>query len=282
MRKHNFVDKHPVLSSILICLFMMIAEEFISSVFQSIHIIIDKEPSELFQILYMLISATIVFLAYKWWFRPDFEGTLKGGNLSNPLKYFLPFIIYWIITFISMLLEKSFSFKGITLQILYISLTAGIVEEMAFRHGIVSTLLKNKNQKDQLYKVVLVSCLVFGLFHATNLIAGANLPSTINQVLTSTCFGIYFSILYMRCGNLLYPIILHTIHDIYAISSSSEVTAEGIIAGGLTLSSFVDLFGCIALAIYAIKYLLPEQEKEKVVAIWNRKWNKDNIETTIE
>ena len=49
MRKHNFVDKHPVLSSILICLFMMIAEEFISSVFQSIHIIIDKEPSELFQ-----------------------------------------------------------------------------------------------------------------------------------------------------------------------------------------------------------------------------------------
>lgn len=36
------------------------------------------------------------------------------------------------------------------------------------------------------------------------------------------------------------------------------------------------------MAFYAIKYLLPEQEKEKVVAIWNHKWNKDNIETTIE
>ena len=283
MRKHKFVDKHPVLSSFLIFLLFLFAQEIIVGLLTLIHTsIFGPEISDLIRILHIIITAAILFFIYKWWFRPDFEGALKGGDLRNPLLYFVPLFIHWIISAIVMIIEHSFSFKGISLQIIRISLTAGLYEELWFRHAFVSTLLRNKNQKNQLYKIILISSLFFGFVHITNIFVGADPLSTINQVLTATCFGIYFAVVYMRCGNLLYPIILHTAHDIYAVSTSANVTTGGIIEGGLSLSSYADLICCILMAFYAIKYLLPEQEKEKVVALWNHKWNKDNIETTIE
>ena len=280
MRKHKFVDKHPVLSSILICILMLLIEELIVEALKIIHTSVFKNSSDLANIVYMLISSAMVFLFYKWWFRPDFEGALTGGNLKNTLKYYIPFVIYWIISAISMIVDGTFKFKGITLPIISLSLTAGVVEEMCFRHGIVSTLLRNKNHKNQLLKVVLISAIFFGLLHASNLIRGANPLSTLFQVLTATCFGIYFSVLFIRCGNLLPAIVLHTIHDIYAVSTSGDVTVDGVISGGLVLSSYVDLACCVVLAIYAIKYLLPEQQKEKSVVLWNHKWN-NNTENTI-
>ena len=276
MRKHNFVDNHPILSSFLICMFMLLFQELLATLLRSVHIMLFKEVSKLSEIIYMFISAALSFLFYKLWFNPDFEGALTGGNLKDSLKYYLPFVIYWIITAVAMLIEHSFRFKGITPEILRVSLTAGIVEELCFRHATVSTILKNRNQKDQLLKIVFISSVFFGLLHLTNLVGGADPFSTILQILTASCLGIYFAVLYVRCGNLLPAIILHSLHDIYAISTSSEVTEQGLIAGGVTFSSYVDLFCCIALAIYAIKYLLPEQGKEKVVALWNHKWNKDS------
>ena len=283
MRKHKFVDKHPILSSFLIFFLLLIGQEIIGGLLTLIHTsIFGPEVHELVKILHILIAAAILFFLYKWWFRPDFEGALKGGDQRNPLIYFVPLLIHWIITAIAMIIEHSFSFKGISLQIIRLSLTAGLFEELWFRHAFVSTLLRNKNQKNQLYKIILISSLFFGFVHITNIFVGADPLSTINQVLTATCFGIYFAVVYMRCGNLLYPIILHTAHDIYAVSTSATVTTEGIIEGGLSLSSYIDLICCILMAFYAIKYLLPEKEKDKVVAIWNHKWNKDNIETTIE
>ena len=278
MRKHRFTDKHPMIASILICFFLMILCELIPALFRIVHYMIAGTPSELMSILYMVIGSLFVFLLYKWWFAPDFEGALKGGNLREGFSLELPFIIYWVVTGIAMVIDHTFELKTPTLTILRVSLTAGLVEELSFRHGIVSTLFRKHDQKEDILKVCVFSGIVFGLFHMANVLAGADPISTIVQVITAGCHGVFFASVYVRCGNLWPCIILHAVHDIYAITTTAEVSEEGIITGGITFSSIVDAIACIELATFAIiRYLSPDQ-REKIVRLWDGKWNRKKIE----
>lgn len=282
MRKHKLTDKHPIIASILIGLFMMILHELVMAVFQIVHYMIAGTPSELMSILYMVIGTLLVFLFYKWWFAPDFEGALIGGNVPEGFYLDLPFIIYWIITGIAMVIDHTFELKGLSLTTLNVSLTAGFVEELCFRHGIVSTLFRKYDQKEDVLKVCIISGVVFGLFHMANVLAGADPISTILQVIMSGCLGVFFASVYVRCGNLWPCIILHAVHDIYAITTTAEVSEEGIITGGITFSSIVDMIACIALAAFAIiRYLSPDQ-REKIVRLWDGKWNRKKIEAVEE
>ena len=279
MRRHGFIDKHPMGASILMGLFLFILNEIIRSVLSTIHTMVFGSLPELMAIVYMFIGVAVSSLLYKWWFSPEFEGAFKGGNIKEGMLMNLWFIIYWIIAGIAMVIDKTFELKPLTMQTLRACLAAGFVEEIAFRHGIASTMLRNRNQKDQLIKVIVVSSLVFGLIHLSNIAAGADLLHTFSQVITSFCLGIFFAAVYVRSGNILPSIILHTVHDIYAICTSEAISETGIVTGGLSLSDHIDLLCCIALAALAIVRFLSPEHREKIVRLWNHKWGKADSDT---
>ncbi len=104
---------------------------------------------------------------------------------------------------------------------------------MAFRHGMISTMLRNRNQKDLILKCCLISSVVFGLIHLANVVQGADPIATLLQAVTATCLGIFFAAIYVNCGNLLPCMIVHALHDIYAISIDATVSEQA--SPGLTL-----------------------------------------------
>ena len=141
MRKHKFIDKHPVVGSILMGLLLLFVSSIIMNLCAMIHTQVLGNISELFNILYTVIGALAGFAFYKLWFTPEFKGAFSGGNLKKGFIYCSPFIIYWIITAIAMLIDHKFELKGLPLTTIRVSITAGFIEEMTFRHGIASTIL---------------------------------------------------------------------------------------------------------------------------------------------
>ena len=278
MRKHNFIDKHPILGAILFGFMMMAMREMIAFVLAIIHSLVLGTLSDMFNLIYVIISSAIVFLFYKWWFSKEFEGALSGGNILQGLINCWPFIIYWIITAIVLMIDGIFELKPLSMATIYASVTAGIAEELVFRHGMGSTMMRNLNRKDQIVKICLISSIVFGLFHLLNLAQGADLVSTLIQAVTASSLGVFFCAIYYSSGNLLPGIILHAVHDIYAISVTSTVSENGIVMGGHVLSDIVDVICCLVLAAYAIYRLLGSDKLDKIVSLWDHKWGKDRIE----
>ena len=289
-RKHKLVDKHPVAGGILICLLMMFGSQTIASIPTVMEMLasgdyMTQPPAGFSTIVLTIIATAIALWFYKRWFRPEFKGVVKGEGLKEGLLFSLPIILYWIITAIGMSIEKTFAFKGISVAIIATSVMAGCIEEISFRHGLMSTILRNENQENNYVKICLISAIVFGVIHLLNAVVGANLVSTLVQVLGAGCLGVFFAALFLRTGNILPSIIVHTVHDIYAISVSSSATESGLVTGGFVMSDLLDLLCCLALAIYAIKFLLPKEKRGEIKNKWDLIWSKneqspilDNVE----
>ena len=274
VRKHRFVESHPVLASVLACVFLFIFCQMIQSY-------VDMACSKLIKgydyqsgPVGLIVAVPIVFLLYKWWFRPEFEGMLKG-NLLLGFKLMLIEVIYVLVgDTLAAVVENSIHFRPLTMLIIVSSFTAGIVEEFVFRGVIISTLMRQWKDLGKFRTAALVSGLAFGLVHAMNIFVGANPLRTLIQVIGSVGFGMLFAAVYLRCGSLIPPMFFHTLHDIIAIACSPEVTDNGTITemSNFGLVEVVTLAMEIGLGAIAWWLLRPEKHAE-LKAIWNRKWN---------
>ena len=171
---------------------------------------------------------------YKWWFRPEFEGMLKG-NL--PLGFLLGMIelIYVLITVAASYFTGALNgIKPLTMMIVGTSLMGGMGEEFAFRGVLSATMLRQWKDQNKFRTIALISGIVFGLVHAGNLISGANPFNTLLKVADSIGIVVFFAAVYMRPGTILPCMFYHTVHDIIPIAVSSQVSEKGLITGGAT------------------------------------------------
>lgn len=271
VRQHKFVEKAPVFTTILMFILWMFIFEVIQTVVDlGIHMVISgytvgSGPVGLF-------AATIASLAlYKLWFNPEFEGMLKG---DLPLGFLLGLIElgYVLVSYVPNLIDGSLSIKPLTLMIIITSLTAGIKEEFLFRGVIVSTLLRQWKDRNMFMQATLVSGIVFGLIHATNILAGADPMQTLFQVISSVGVGIFFAAVYIRCGSILPCMFYHVLHDIIAIASESNVAENGI----MTAKAFWwgDVFSLALSFVLAAAgfWLIRAAKTEQIREIWDRKW----------
>ena len=271
IRQHKFVEKAPVPAAVLMLILWMILFELIQAIVDlGIHMVISgytvgSGPVGLF-------AATIASLAlYKLWFAPEFEGMLKG---DLPLGFLLGLIElgYVLVSYIPNLIDGSFSIKPLTLMIIITSLTAGIKEEFLFRGVIVSTLLRQWKERNMFVQATLVSGIVFGLIHATNMLAGADPMQTLFQVISSVGVGIFFAAVYIRCGSILPCMFYHVLHDIIAIACESNVAENGIMsAKAFWWGDVFNLALSFMLATVGL-WLIRGAKTEQMREIWDRKW----------
>lgn len=107
----------------------------------------------------------------------------------------------------------------------------GCFEELTVRGGILgyfSVLFKNK-KKGTLYSVLL-SSLLFSLLHLNNIGGGQPLFYTFYQVIYAFTFGFCMSMIYIKFGTILLPILLHAISDWsdFFFNMTGEPSMEGI------------------------------------------------------
>ena len=270
-RQHKFVEKFPVVAAILMAIFWMLLFEIIEVIINfGIHMVISgydvaTGPVGLFA------GAAITLVLYKWWFRPEFEGMLKG---DLPLGFLLGLIElgYVLISYVPNLIDGSFSIKPLTLTILFVSLTAGINEEVVFRGVIISTLLRQWKDRNLFRQAALVSGIVFGLIHAANIFAGADPLQTLFQVIGSVSVGFIFAAVYLRTGSILPCMFYHALHDIIAIACESNVSENGIMSARAFWWGDVFNLAMAAVMAAAAFWLLRDAKTEQIREIWNRKW----------
>ena len=270
-RQHKFVEKFPVVAAILMAIFWMLLFEIIEVIINfGIHMVISgydvaTGPVGLFA------GAAITLVLYKWWFRPEFEGMLKG---DLPLGFLLGLIElgYVLISYVPNLIDGSFSIKPLTLTILFVSLTAGIKEEVVFRGVIISTLMRQWKDRNLFRQAALVSGIVFGLIHAANIFAGADPLQTLFQVIGSVGVGFIFAAVYLRTGSILPCMFYHALHDIIAIACESNVSENGIMSARAFWWGDVFNLAMAAVMTAVAFWLLRDAKTEQIREVWNRKW----------
>ena len=260
-----------MVAAILMAIFWMLLFEIIEVIINfGIHMVISgydvaTGPVGLFA------GAAITLVLYKWWFRPEFEGMLKG---DLPLGFLLGLIElgYVLISYAPNLIDGSFSIKPLTLTILFVSLTAGIKEEVVFRGVIISTLMRQWKDRNLFRQAALVSGIVFGLIHAANIFAGADPLQTLFQVIGSVSVGFIFAAVYLRNGSILPCMFYHALHDIIAIACESNVAENGIMSAKAFWWGDVFNLAMAAVMAAAAFWLLRDAKTEQIREIWNRKW----------
>ena len=156
----------------------------------------------------LVFLAATVFMGYRIWNRPG-----RG----------------WLFAFVPALLVvlNNFPLIGLAsgavqitrgeLMWLYLldCLMIGAFEEIAFRGTIFLRLLEaRRSSTKQIFWVALVSSALFGLLHLVNLLEGAGIAPTILQVGYSFLIGGMCAIVFLKSGNILPCILLHTLFDI--------------------------------------------------------------------
>ena len=271
-RRHKFVEKSPAAAAILMCLLWFVLYQLLEFAINYPVSILISDYNAITGPIGMVLSIAIMMGVYKLWFRPEFEGMLKG---DLPLGFLLGLIelIYVVVTFaVSMMFGYELNIKPLTSVIIFSSLGAGLGEEFIFRGVLISTLMRQWKDQNKFRSAAVLSGIVFGLIHATNVFAGADPLRTLLQVIGAVGIGVIFTAVYLRSGSILPCMFYHTLHDIIAIAGESEVTETGIItASKINMGDGANLVMSLVLAAIALWLLRPEKNEE-MRALWNRKW----------
>ena len=81
VRKHRLVESRPVMVSVLASFLWLVLCQLIQNIADAICIIAFDAYPRGFGPVGLIVSVPAALFLYKWWFRPEFEGMLKGNLL---------------------------------------------------------------------------------------------------------------------------------------------------------------------------------------------------------
>jgi len=116
-------------------------------------------------------------------------------------------------------------------------LSVGFFEEIIYR-GLILQYLNKTNTK----KAIVLSSFLFGIGHIANLLGGADLKSTIGQIVFAVLFGVVCAEIVILTDSIVIGIVWHSVHNIISQLTSSASDFELIIA----------VMQCIILAVLGL------------------------------
>ena len=220
-------------------------------------------------------AGLIMLLLYKLWYKPEFEGALRGGARVPYLKLCAPILISWItVPFMFILTPAKFGWP--TFITVGSSLAAGCFEEAIFRSFTLSTIMRKCRSEKLITAGLIISSIIFGVVHGLNSFSGADPGRTCTQIIEAGFLGLFLGALYLRCGNLLPAIIVHAVNDIIAMTNVSDITENGVITGGITWWNLVDAATCIIIGIIGL-WMIRAEKRPEIMEIWSKKWKTEEI-----
>jgi membrane protease YdiL (CAAX protease family) len=174
---------------------------------------------------------------------------------------------------------------GIFRIVSIISQVAGIAffEEILFRGILINTILyRFGKRKKGIYYAIIISSVLFGLSHLSNLI---NRPSiligTISQVVYAAATGLLYSIVYIKYRNIWSVIIIHALFNLLSLFPFIFVRMNyWLIMPYLSnlhsrpLIALIDSILAIPCLIYAL-YLFKKLEVNNIDKNYTNKYNKN-------
>lgn len=260
----KYIDKilnKPVVSTIaFIGLDFIIMSMFISIFEKIIEFIIPSTTDVVIHSIATIIVTIIFLLIYIRYMRNKLKNLISTKNLKFALILIIPSFITVFFNLVSNVIDGNFAFNFV---VIIVGIAIPFMEEVVFRGFIVSNLMRiRKSKKINIYLIVTLSALPFGLLHLVNIMAGANLSYTILQALCTLCLGVLYAGVYLRTGNLIVPIIAHGIMDISGLTNSNLIGTKTAAIVSQTPSS-IESIGMIIISIIVLAFGLYYVRKDK-------------------
>lgn len=212
----------------------------------------------------------LLYLALKLKISDTFN--LKLSKPVRDLVLIIPLLMICAINITDIKISDLPNDKLILVLYFFAFLSTGFFEEILFR-GVIFNLILDKYGKSRhmfLFSVI-ISNLIFGASHITNLLNGTvPLINFLNQLMYATIIGILFTALYLRCNTLLIPIILHGLIDItgcieFLAITSKELQFQARVQQAVSIDTIIsNLILFIPLLIWALFLLRKVKFNEKV------------------
>lgn len=201
----------------------------------------------------VLICSLVVLTVRKKWY------IFKNRKLSfiETLKRCLPIVILSLLVFITNIIgligEELNYFNLISL--IFYTISIGLFEEIFFRGIIEEELLASYSEnKKQIITSIVISGIIFGSIHLTNLFYGQDFLTTITQFIQTTSIGILFGTLYYLTRNIWALAFLHGFYDFSVLLNEANLVTEcGYIDN---VSSIITASSIVASIILSIIYLV--------------------------
>lgn len=154
-------------------------------------------------------------------------GLCKTELPLKKLLYFIPLVLLCLLNVIS-----GFSItKTVPVIILEVlsMLFVGFLEEIIFRGFLFKSM-----EKDNMKTAVIVSSLTFGIGHIINLLNGAEIVSTLCQIIGAVGFGFMCVMIFIKSKSLLPCIITHSVFNMLSVfTPETEMITTIIVSVGM-------------------------------------------------
>ena len=206
---------------------------------------IAQWKNELIVSLFLIVTISTL----KWWHIIGFRKIEKGG-----LKFILPVVIAAciILNMAWVMGDDTLWFAGFKtprafFTLLIVMVVLGFVEEGIFRgflfHGLETVVSP--------FATVVLSAIVFGLFHFVNLLSHAPLIDTTYQVIHAAGMGFLYAALRLRLGAI-WPLIL--LHGFWDFSLFTLQTVQSHNLPETNITSHFSLLLAVGMALPALLY----------------------------
>lgn len=135
-------------------------------------------------------------------------------------------------------------------------LSVGFFEEIIFR-GILLSFLMQKfiDMKNGIWMSIIISSLIFGIFHMINVFTGASMSITIVQMGYSFLMGMLWAVMYLRTGNLWLTMLLHATYNFFGQVMFYLGTVQGRFD---IVTVWMTVIVAVFTAIYALKIVIKD------------------------
>ncbi|HEX4444791.1 MAG TPA: CPBP family intramembrane glutamic endopeptidase [Galbitalea sp.] len=149
----------------------------------------------------------ILFLLSVGWIKPTF-----AGQPVNRPRWMWIFVVLAAIPIVLRLIGINYGSyaSGVVITTFVIGLFIGFTEELLYR-GIVVRILRNGGHSERV--VAVVSSLLFGLSHLTNLASGQPIGTVALTVLFTFGFGMMMYLVMRATGNIVWAMVIHALTD---------------------------------------------------------------------
>ena len=203
--------------------------------------------------LIIVLFAILIISIRKLWpiIKEKKESFLKG------IKRGMPVLIIATIMFIfnvgSIIIDGNLNFINL-ISLILVSLSIGMAEELLFRGWLQNEIMrKYNNSKKETIITIVVSGLLFGLFHMINALAGQDILTTIAQVIQTSAIGILFCSVYYASKNIWSLIFLHSFYDFSILLG--EVNSYKDCINNTNTSLIVNIITLTTSILFAIIYI---------------------------
>lgn len=201
----------------------------------------------------IVLFAIIIISVRKLW--PQIRS--KKENFIVGIKRGMPILVIAIIMLIvnggELLIDGNLSIPNF-ISLVLVSIAIGIAEEFIFRGWLQNEVMDRFGEgKKGALITILISGLLFGLFHLVNALSGQDLFTSFMQVIQTSAIGILFCSVYYASRNIWSLVFLHSFYDFSVLLG--EVNSYKDCANNTDVAMIVNIITLIISVLFAIIYI---------------------------